>query len=160
MSDRAAMLAAQFEEANDALVTAIESFSDEDWRVIVPGENWAVGVVAHHIVDSWPLITDWIESLSRGEEAVYDHDAVDAHNAEHAREYAGCTQSEAASAARRDGATVARLVANLSDAQLDTVGTFQGNPRTPTQLIERVLIGHTRSHLGHIQAALAEEPSV
>ena len=157
MSERAAMLAAQFGEANAALVAAIESFSDGDWRVNVPGENWTVGVVAHHIVDSWPLITGWIESLSRGEEAVYDHDAVDAHNAEHAREYAGCSQAEVAEAARRDGAAVARLVAALSDAQLDTVGTFQGNPRTPTQLIERVLVGHTNSHLGHIRSALEEQ---
>ena len=155
MSERAAELASQFEQTHRDFVEEVERLTDDEWQTLVPGEGWTVGVVAHHVVDSFGLIAGWIEDLARGEEAVYDHDAVDAHNAEHAREYAGCTQSETADAARRGGADMVRLVASLSDAQLDTVGIFNGNPRTPTQLIERVLIGHTKNHLGSIRSVLA-----
>ena len=155
MSERAAEFASQFEQTNRDFIQEVEGLTDDQWKTLVPGENWTVGVVAHHVVDSLGLISGWIESLARGEKAAYDRDAVDAHNAEHAREYAGCTQSETADGARRGGAAAVRLVVSLSDAQLDTVGIFRGDPWTPTQLIERVLIGHTMSHLGHIRSALA-----
>jgi len=51
------------------------------------------------------------------------------------------------------------FVAGLTDAQLDTAGTFNGNPRTPDQMIARVLIGHTESHLSSIRSALSERQS-
>jgi len=154
MSERAAEFASQFEQTNCDFIKEVERLTDDEWKTLVPGENWTVGVVAHHVVDSFELITGWLESLARGAEAAYDRDAVDAHNAEHAREYAGCTQSETADAARRSGAATIRLVSSLSDAQLDTVGIFRGNPQTPTGLIEGVLIGHTKSHLRNIRSAL------
>ena len=155
MSERAAELSSQFEQANRDFIDEVDRLTDDQWRILGPGENWTVGVVAHHVVDSFGLIVEWIKNLARGEEAVYDRHAVDAHNAEHALAYAGCTQSDTADAARSDGAATARFVASLSDAQLDTVGVFNGNPRTPTQLIERVLIGHTKSHLINIRSVIA-----
>jgi hypothetical protein len=88
MSERAAELASQFEQANRDFIEEVERLTDDQCQALVPGENWLVGVVAHHVVDSFGLITGWIENLARGEEAVYDHDAVDAHNAQHARECA------------------------------------------------------------------------
>src|SRR4051812_15383082 len=88
MSERAAELASQFEQANRDFIEEVERFTDDQWRTLVPGENWTVGVVAHHVVDSFEPIVVWIEHLARGEEAVYDRDVTDAHNAEHARAYA------------------------------------------------------------------------
>lgn len=150
----AADLASQFEQVHRDFIEEVERFTDDQWRVLVPGEDWTVGVVSHHVVDSFGLITGWIRSLADGGVAPYDHAEIDRVNAAHARQHASCTQAETATLARREGADAARLVARLTDAQLDTEGSFQGKPWTSEQMIRRVLIGHTGNHLASIRAAL------
>jgi uncharacterized damage-inducible protein DinB len=159
MSERAAELASQFERANRDFVEEVERLTDEQWQTLVPGENWTVGVAAHHVVECYGLIAGWVNDLTRGDIAPYDHDSMDATNAERARLHAGCTRAETVERAAREVPEIARYVAGLTDDQLATAGTFNGNPRTADRMIQRVLIGHTEGHLSSIRSALGQRPS-
>jgi len=159
MTERAATLAAEFEAINRDFIAEVARLTDEQWWKVAPGDNWTVGVVAHHVVDCYGLIVGWVRILSRGDVAPYDHHTMDATNAEHARLHADCTRAETVERAASEVAEIARYVAGLTDDQLDTAGTFNGNPRTAEQMIERVLIGHTREHLSRIRSALGDQRS-
>ena len=45
----------------------------------------------------------------------------------------------------------------MNDEQLDTVGTFNGGPKSAEALIRRVLIGHIENHLTSLRSALAAD---
>jgi len=160
MSERAAALAAEFEAVNREFISGVERISDDQWRTMVPGDDWTVGVAAHHVVDCYGLIVGWVKDLARGDVAPYDHDTMDATNTEHARVHAECTRAATVARAAREVPEIARYVAGLTDSELDTAGTFNGNPRTAEQMIRRVLIGHTQEHMGRVRSALAEQESL
>jgi hypothetical protein len=76
-------------------------------------------------------------------------------NAKHAKEYAGCSKAEVLEQLRTKGTEAAAMVRGLSDEQLDrSAVALQGMPAvSAAQMIERVLIGHVRSHLASIAGA-------
>ena len=41
-------LADAFDEANDHLSSFAPACTEAQWRTLVPGENWPVGVIVHH----------------------------------------------------------------------------------------------------------------
>ena len=157
MSERGAALAAEFERTNREMIEAVEQFSAEQWRTLVPGENWAVGVVAHHIAASHEMLAGWVAALAHGGELRPTPDQSDDINAEHARAYAACTQQQTIDLLRRNGEQAAQQVRGLDDQQLDRVGSFRGQPITAGEMIERILTGHPQRHLAHIRAALVSD---
>ena len=50
-SERATALADDFAAANAEVMAFARSCSDAEWAVTVPGEEWTVGVVLHHIAE-------------------------------------------------------------------------------------------------------------
>ena len=81
---------------------------------------------------------------------------IDQANAQHAKEYANCTKEETLDLLRKNGATAASIVRGLSDGDLQRSGTLSGGRQmTGEQVIENILIGHPKSHLASIQAAIS-----
>src|SRR6266700_1064092 len=109
MSGRAEELARRFEQANGELIKAVESCSDEQWRKTCSGEQWSVGVTAHHVAVSYGPIAGLVQALTS--------DMLDAGNAEHARQFAGCTKRETVDLLRGGGQAAASTVRGLSDEQ-------------------------------------------
>jgi hypothetical protein len=155
MGERAAILTARFERTNQEFMETIERFSDDQWGTLVPGENWTVGVVAHHIAASHELIGGWVKALASGQELRPATDEVTGINAEHARQYAACTREETLELARRNGEDAARLVRGLDDEQLDRRGFLGTQVFTTGEMVERVLIGHPQRHLANIRSTIS-----
>ena len=155
MSERATELAAQFERANRDFIEEVERLSDDQWQTLVPGENWTVGVVAHHVIACYGLIGGWIRDLANGEVARPTMEELDAINAEHARRHAGCSKAETLEQARRDGAETVGLVRGLTEAQLESNGLFNGRLWSTEEMVRRVLLTHSANHLVNIRSALA-----
>jgi uncharacterized damage-inducible protein DinB len=156
MSERAQVLAEQFEQANNEAIAAVEGCSGEQWRQHIESEARSVGVVMHHVAIAHPLIAEWVTAAARGQDTGVEHAWVDRFNAQHAREQANCTKAETIELLRRNGEAAACVVRDLDDSQLDRSATIIAGvpPMTAQAVTEWILIGHVREHLSTIATAL------
>ena len=158
MSSRAEVLARRFEQTNEELIAAVEGCSDEQWRTTCPGEQWSVGVTAHHVATSHVPIAGVVRALATGQPLPpITSEMIDAGNAEHARQFANCSREETVEQLRSAGLEAASIVRSLSDEQLDNgaeLPILNGQRVSAGQFAEMVLIGHPTGHLESIRAAL------
>jgi uncharacterized damage-inducible protein DinB len=156
MSEQAQSLAQRFEQANDETIGVIEGCQDEQWRAHHAGERRSVNVLAHHIAVGHLIIAEWVQGIATGQKLpALTMDSFTEPNAQHARQYANVTKPEVIAELRHQGAAAASLVRGLSDEQLDRAGELLGNQMRARDVIEGILIGHVRNHLGSIREALA-----
>jgi hypothetical protein len=155
VSERAEALATQFEQANNDLISSVQSMSDSQWKAICSGEQWSVGVTAHHVAGGLQPITGLVQMLAAGQAPPITQVQIDQGNAQHARDAANCTKEETLAMLRENGRSAAAAVRSLSDEQLGQAGTVFGNPMTAQQGIEMILIGHVQAHSASIKQATA-----
>ena len=157
---RSARLADQFEAAQDGFIGLVESLTDEQWRMKgknTPGarvndedESRAVGVIAHHVASTQPWIMSRIRAILEDKPTPpVDFKII---NAEHAEEHAYATRAEVVAMLRDSLSRIARDVRAIPDHHLDKERQFPAGTMTVQQRIERVLIGHMKSHQGSIEA--------
>ena len=154
MSARAQELARRLDEANAELARAIDACSDAAWQSRCPEEGWAVGVTAHHVAASLPQVAGLVQLIANGQQLPpFTVDMLDRGNAEHARTAAGCTRDETAALLRDNGAAASRVIAGLSDDQLDRTAQMFMGPMSAEALIEGAMIHHALGHLASISLA-------
>ncbi len=153
-------LAKRFEEAVHRLAGMLEACSAEQWRIECPEEGWSVGVTAHHVGGSFRFVTGLIDALVAGTPLPEATPlGIDEGNARHALKYANCGQTETVDGLRTKGASVAQLIAGLTDEQLAIAAPFSlasGRVTSAGTIIERMLIGHVESHQVGIAAAIGQ----
>lgn len=152
MKERVQALVVEFEHANGDLIATVERLSDAQWRTLCEGEGWSVAVTAHHVAVGSAAIAEMLRMAARGEARRLSFEQLHERNARHAEEYAEVGQAETIELLRRNGAEAVAVVRGFDDAELDNVPGENG--RSPSELIERVLIGHLRGHLASIRAAV------
>jgi hypothetical protein len=159
INTRAAALAEQFENANNALIATIEGCTDEQVRQVCEGEGWSVAVAAHHIAATHTALGQLVQMLANGQGLPpITMEMIHAGNAKHAEEFASVSRDEVLSALRTNGATAAAIVRGLSDEQLDRSAPMElagGALWSAADIIERIMIEHPLDHGKSIKAALA-----
>ncbi len=155
-SSRALELAAQLEEANDAVIGFARGLSAGQWREIAPGEQWPVGVVVHHVAVGHDLMLRWLGSVSRGVDIADDAASVDEANERHAREFADVGVHDTVMLLQANGARLADFLRGLDDAQLGRTAAFgPGNGMTvDAERMAEVATRHCAAHLANARAAL------
>ncbi len=159
-SDR---LAGQFDAAQHDFIRLVESLSDEQWRLKgtnnpdLPAndedEDRPVAVIAHHVALSGDWIMKRIEAILRDEPTPpVDFKVI---NAEHAIKHAHVTKGEVLTNLRESRQRIADAVRAIPDEKLDLERKLPSGVMTVEQRIERVLIGHIRSHQGSIEATIS-----
>ena len=83
-SERGAALADDFAAANADAIAFGRSCSEEEWRAVVPGEDWSVGVVLHHIAEGHGQTSRWLQAMSSGRGVTETAEDIDRANAAHA----------------------------------------------------------------------------
>lgn len=158
MSGRVEALIGRFERANDEVIATVQGCSDQQWRSPCSGEQWPVAVTAHHIGTAYRPLAEMIRALATGQPLpAFTSEMLEARNAEHAQQYAGCSREETVELLRRGGREATAILRGLRDEQLDNGGPLPllgGQPRSAAQLAEQALLGHTTGHLESIRAAL------
>lgn len=148
-------LAAQFEQANEAVIAAVEALTDEQWAARTAAEGWSVGVAAHHIAASHAAIAGFTRLVATGQAPPpLTPEMFDQINAQHAREHTACSIAETLELLRSGGAGAAAVVRTLTDEQLACTAPVLGRETSAAQVIEQILIGHPRQHLASIQAVI------
>jgi hypothetical protein len=155
-------LAERFAQVSGELVAVVEGCSDAQWTTICPGERQSVGVTARHVAQWYPFELEQISAIAAERPLPpLTQETVDEMNARHREEHAGCTRDEVLALLRRNAAVVVDTIRSFGDAELDRTGTLvSACPLRPEirgsaeEFIVWTLIGHTRSHLRNIRAAL------
>ena len=159
MGARSDMLAKQFEERANELTETIQTMSDADWKKVTSAERWSVGVTAHHAAGAHEAISGIVKTVASGQTMPpFTMAMLDEANAQHAKDFAGCTRAETIELNKKGMASASAVVKGLSDADLQKSGTvLTGMPAmTVQQLIEGVLINHVNEHLGSIKATIGK----
>src|SRR5258707_9219433 len=141
--------ARQFEEKVEEDTTLLEKLSDTDWKKTTAAEKWTVAATAHHIARSYEPVTHIIKTIAAGQPLPhFTPQMLDEMNAQHAREFAGCTKPETIALHKKGAAAAAAAVRGLSDAELAKAGTvFTGLPPVSAEeLVKLILLSHIDSH--------------
>jgi len=160
---RSARLADQFEAAQESFIRLVESLTVEHWRM--KGENTPelrindedesrpVGVIAHHVAANQDWIMNRIKAIVEDKPTPpVDFKSI---NAQHANEHAHATRAEVLALLRDCKPRIAQDLRAIPDDQLDKERQFPTGTMTVQQRIERVLIGHMKSHQASIEATVA-----
>lgn len=154
---RAQELANRFTEANNALIAAIEKFSEAKWEAICENDGRSVGVLVHHLASTHSFVGGLVKTVAAGQALpLLTVEMVNAGNAQHAQQFANCTKSETLNLLRLNGETTASSILQLNDDQLDLASPFAyigGKMISVQGLIEDNLIKHIQEHLASIQKA-------
>jgi DinB superfamily len=158
-SERAATLADDFCAANADAIAFARSCREDEWAVLVPGEEWSVGVVLHHIAEGHGQTTRWLRAMSSGQGVTDTAADIDRANAAHARAAGSVGPSETITLLSERGAELEALLRLLDDDQLDRVAPFgpAGGQVFGTGELAPVAARHTREHLAHACGALRRQ---
>src|SRR5258708_39495117 len=92
MGTKGEALAKQFEAKAQEAASVLEKLSDADWKKVTEAEKWSVGVTAHHLAGSYERVPDIATGLAAGQSfGNFTRKILDERNAQHARDFAGCT---------------------------------------------------------------------
>ena len=157
MGARGEALATQFEAKVRDAAGVLERLSDADWKKTTGGEKWTVGVTAHHLAGSYEPITHIITSIAAARTLPhFTPQMLDEMNAQHSKEFAGCTKPETIALFKKGSAAAAAAVRGLSDQELAKTGTvFAGMPPMSAEdMVKRALLDHLDEHVGSIREAI------
>jgi hypothetical protein len=158
MSRRADALADRVEQGAQALAVFAESLSDAEWRMNVPKDGRAVGVIVHHVASVYPIEVQLAQTIAGGKPvAGVTWDGVAHMNAEHSQKHAAVPKAETLALLRRNSKAAADAVRTFSDEQLDAAAPVSLNseaPLTSQFIIEDHALRHSYHHLARIRAAV------
>jgi len=160
---RSARLADQFEAAQEGFIRLVESLTVDHWRmrgkntpelrINEEDETRPVGVIAHHVAVNQDWIMNRIKAIVEDQPTPpVDFKSI---NAQHANEHAHATRAEVLALLRDSKPRIAREVRAIRDHELDKERQLPSGTMTVQQRIERVLIGHMKSHQASIEATIA-----
>ena len=157
MGAKGEAFAKQFEAKVGEATALLEKLNDTDWKKTTAAEKWTVAMTAHHIASSYEPATHIIKTIAAGQALPhFTREMLDERNAQHAKEFAGCTKAETIALHQRGAAVAASAVRRLSDVELARTGiVFAGMPPVSVEeLVTRILLAHIDSHFGSIRRTI------
>ena len=144
-----AAYAADIDGARERMIAFVSGCSDKEWRTApLNGDPRPVAVVVDHVAHAYEYLAGWMRQIVAGQRVEVNSDAVDALNAQHARDAVAVSKAEATEHLRRSGEAISVLVAGLSAADL---AADDGRVRRLAQIAAR----HADDHRADIETALA-----
>ena len=157
MSQRTKELVERFTAFSNDFISFVENCTDEEWQKVCGGEQWTVGVVAHHVAAGHLGAIDLVRMIVAGEAMPeISMEAIDQMNAQHAKEHANCTQEEVLALLRENGSAFAGYLEGLSESDLARTGYLAaiGGDVSAQQLIEMFIFQSGGEHLDSMKSAI------
>ncbi len=125
--------------------------------MIVPGEEWPVGVVVHHVALGYDLVIGWLDCAVGGRPIEQTGEDIDADNLRHSVEYVGVGIEETIDLLRRNGRSAAARIRELGDTDLATTTPFGPAGGAPLSIEQycNAAIGHVQRHIANARAAVS-----
>jgi hypothetical protein len=157
MPHRSEALAIELDKTVAKVIDLCATLSPEDWRRICPGEEWPVGMVAHHIATGIDLMCGHLREIAAGHDVKNTLAEYDAQNAAEARQHWDTTAAETMALLQLARARAMTFMRRLTDEELDR-SAWNEVPRkrqTAEELAHRVS-DHARHHLDSIRSAVSQ----
>jgi hypothetical protein len=162
-SRRAHALADRLEGGARALADLASTLSEAEWCRSVPEDGRAVGVLVHQVASTFLFEIKLALTLAEGDAVKgVTADAIEALNAEHARDCASLTQHDTLDLLRRTSAAAVAIIRSLSDedlARAAPVSLYADAPLSCQFVLEDLAVRHTYHHLARIRRALLPSSS-
>jgi len=158
MGAKSEALAKQYEAKVQEATGVLEGVSDADWKKTTGGEQWTVGVVAHHVAGGHEGIAGIIKTVAGGQSIPnFTLDVLHEMNAKHAKEFANVSKAETIALHKKNAAAAAAVVRGLSDDDLAKSGTVLGGmpAMSVEQIVTNILINHVDEHVRNIRTAVS-----
>jgi hypothetical protein len=154
--ETSAELADDFAAANAEVIAFARSCTPTQWLTPVPGEEWTVGVVIHHIAEGHAQGVRWSTAMVRGDPVVDTVHDIDQRNVDHAERERTCTVARTIALLEENGAQAESVLRSLSADDLVQTAPFgpAGGQVLPAGAFAAVFAGHARGHLAHAQDAV------
>ncbi|HLF70280.1 MAG TPA: DinB family protein [Actinomycetota bacterium] len=157
MSHLGEELARRYRHATDDVLSEIAVMTSERWETIVPGEGWAVGVIAHHLAVSCQFVMALLEQVVQGGDIHWTQEFIDDANAMHAEVFEAPDRAETVELLTTQVDAACRYISSLTQDDLDRrpttpldySGGYVDNSR---KIVELMLINHTVSHLESVRS--------
>jgi uncharacterized damage-inducible protein DinB len=152
----AEQIAREVAAVNDEIIALAESLDDGQWNAVVPGEEWSVGVVVHHVARGHLQMVEWLGRARRGQAITKTAAEIDDDNARHAVAFAAVSRPEAVEELRRNGAELTETLRSLDADELARTAAFgpAGGRAMTTLQLASVSPRHPGGHLAAIRNAL------
>ena len=122
MNQRGKELSQRLQEFIDELTDVTRSLTDEDWKKVLPFEQWPMGAALHHMVAGHLGITSLARMIVNGEKLPeITMEGLKEMANQHAREHADCTKEEVLEILAKNSTEVVSFAAGLSDEELDPI---------------------------------------
>ena len=156
---RADILVERFTTMNNAITEIAENATDEQWAMVVEGENWPVGFVLNHIVAGHYSVIGLIKRVVRGQPLPdLSNQNTDAENEQMLAESANIGRNEVLAITRKNGEKIASFMSTLTDEQLTEVHHWSlwGQDWSIERMFKIVILHSAGGHLANVQATLGE----
>jgi hypothetical protein len=151
-------LADRLAQGANALIDFTMTLTDAEWRMPLPKDGRAIGVIVHHVASVYPIEIELAQRVAGGLAITGVTNAdIDTMNAQHASDHANVTRDEALDLLRRNSAAAADAIRALSDAQLARAAKaslYDDAPVTSQFVLEDHAVRHSFHHLFLIRRAL------
>ena len=155
MDVRAEQMAERFARAHGELTLIAERCSDAEWQACCAAEGWPVGTVVYHVAADYPALLDVLQAITAGvPPPSVTREQLDQRNAQHAQQAVRLTRQEILALLRRNGEAIESFIRRLDSRRLDRTGRVLGQDVSGAQVIESWMIGHIRTHVASIRAAI------
>ena len=154
---RVEALARQFEAKAAEAMATLQRLTDAEWKKTTAGEEWSVGVTAHHVAGAFEVISGIVKAIVSGAtRPPISMKDLDLMNAQHAKDFAACTKAETLELFKKGAALAARAVRDLREGDLAKTAAViaEAPPMSAEQLIQMGLFGHMDDHIGSIKKTL------
>jgi len=146
-------LASSVRDINAEVIRFVEGCPSDQWARRTAEEGWTLSMAGMHIATSHLTIGRWVHRTASGLDITETLDEFEKSNASDSRYLSYMSQSEVVERLQIYGAALECLVRDLSDEQLSTAATFRGQPITAAEVVDRIAVGHARTHLDHMASA-------
>jgi len=151
---RGPALATQIEAKAKEAAATLDKLSDADWKKVTEAEKWTVAATAHHLAGALDRVPGLVAAVVAGQTpGGFTRAMLDGMNAQHAKEFAGCSKAETSELLEKVAAKAVALVRGLSDEQLARRATVftDAPPMSAEELVMGALIIHIDEHFGSIR---------
>jgi hypothetical protein len=154
--ERAAVFGDDFAAANAEAIAFARSCSEAQWQSVVPGEEWTVGVVVHHIAEGHADVLGWLEAMVQGQAVTETIDDIDGQNVEHAERTSSIGIAETVDLLQANGDRIEAFLRGLTAEQLAQTAPFgpAGGRPLPVSDMAEVPTSHMVDHLAHARRAV------
>ncbi|HRJ43787.1 MAG: DinB family protein [Caldilineaceae bacterium] len=143
-------------EARAALLETLNSLTPEQWEQVVFGEGdqWTVGTIVGHLVDSERGMSIHIYKIRKGEETLPEGFDLTRWNAGVKQRVGELTEAELLAGLEATRARTLQGLNTLEESDWERSGTHPSRGVITVEQYYETIAGHERMHLIHIQEAL------